>query len=137
MFIRNPEQLRRLAETLLRVERLAEAGGSDAHLAREGLREVARRMAVHLEVVRLADEATLLQILDPGGDGNEERFWAAAEVLFLDGILARAEGREADALDRLGKARILYERVGTGLILPDEVPDPAGRIQQIEALVTE
>jgi hypothetical protein len=136
MIILNAQQLQRLAESLLRVERMLEAAGADATRIEEGLEEVAGRLGVHLDIVRMADPATLVAVLDPEGRGDAGKLWAAAEILFLDGLLALArEGRTA-ALGRMERARFLYGRVSPYAKLPHGTVPPSERLQEIEARIS-
>ena len=135
MIVLNAQQLQRLAESLLRLERLLEAQGGDPPEIREGLEEAAHRMAVHLEVVRLADPDTLLGMHGPGSGGDPAKLWAMAELLFLDGLVCRAEGNHHEALARIETALALFPEVDPGLDLPESAPAPAERIRQGRDLV--
>lgn len=137
MIVLNAQQLQRLAEVHLRVERLQEREGGDASRVREELEDVASRVRVNLDVVRLLDPPSLVEILSPGEGTSSGRLWAAAELLFLDGIVARAEGREAEAEGRLAKARFLYRRLGAGFEVPEEMPAPDARLRRIDELADE
>lgn len=137
MIVLNARQLQRLAELQLRVQRLAEREGGDAPRIREDLEDVAARMRVNLDVVRLVDPPTLLGILSPGEGTDPGRLWAAAELLFLDGLLSRAEGREAETADRWAKARFLYRRVDPALRIPEDMPPPDERLRRIAELAGE
>lgn len=127
-------RMHRLSRLLQRLEAQLEREGGEPAAVRESLEDVARRMGVHLEAVRLVDAASLVELLEAGGSG---RLWAAAEVLFLDGLLARAEGRPQEARHSLEKARLLYGRVDAGLELPDGRPPPAERLRRIDRLANE
>lgn len=137
MIVLNAQQLQRLAEVHLRVERLQEREGGDASQVREELEDVARRMRADLEVVRLLDPPSLVDILSPGDGTSSGRLWAAAELLFLDGIVARAEGRETEAEGRLAKARFLYGHLGTDFDIPEDMPPPDARLRRIDELAGE
>lgn len=128
------EKLQRLADILRRVQEAVEAEGGELVRAREELDEVGRRAGLDLEVARVTDAATLEGVLAVGGEGSSGRRWIAAEALFLDGLLAWAEGRDADALDRLEKARRLYRSLGEGLDLPEDATPPAARIRRADEL---
>jgi hypothetical protein len=135
MIVLNAQQLQRLAESLLRLERLLEAEGGDTGVIREGLDEAAHRMGVHLAVVRLADAGTLLQLHGPGSGGDPGKLWATAEILFLDGLRARAEGHVGEAERRLETAMALFQEVEAGLALPDISPSPDRRVDQARRLL--
>jgi hypothetical protein len=135
MIVLNAQQLQRLAEALLRLERLLEAEGGDPGAIREGLEEAAHRMGVHLAVVRLADAGTLLRLHGPGSGGDPAKLWATAEILFLDGIRARAEGERSDARSRIRTALALFREVDPGLELPKASPTPGERTEQARMLL--
>jgi len=135
MIVLNAQQLQRLAESLLRLERLLEAEGGDTGVIREGLDEAAHRMGVHLAVVRLADAGTLLQMHGPGSGGDPGKLWATAELLFLDGLRARAEGNLGEAERRIETALALFQEVDAGLTLPELSPSPERRAEQARRLL--
>ncbi len=136
MIVLNAQQLQRLAESLLRLERLLEAQGGDPPVIREGLEEAAHRMAVHLEVVRLADAGTLLSMHGPASGGDPGKLWAIAELLFLDGLVCRAEGRDDEARTRVRTALELFPHIHADLELPPVAPSPEARIEQGRALLS-
>jgi hypothetical protein len=135
MIILNARQLQALAETLLRLERLLEAEGGDATGIQDGLEEAAHRMGVHLAVVRLADAGTLLHLHGPEGGGDPGRLWATAELLYLDGLRARAEGETDGGDGLLRTARRLFQAVDPGLRLPPGTPSPTERVREIGRLL--
>jgi hypothetical protein len=135
MIVLNAQQLQRLAESLLRLERLLEAEGGDPTVVREGLEEEAHRMGVHLEVVRLADPETLLQMHGPGAGGGPGKLWAMAEILYLDGLRARAEGHHVESDQRLETAMILFSQTDPGLELPEGYPAPEERMEEAGRLL--
>ncbi|TVR52215.1 MAG: hypothetical protein EA421_14215 [Gemmatimonadales bacterium] len=135
MIVLNAQQLQRLAESLLRLERLLEAEGGDTGVIREGLDEAAHRMGVHLAVVRLADAGTLLQMHGPASGGDPGKLWATAELLFLDGLRARAEGDPGEAERQLETALALFQEVDSGLTLPELSPSPQRRVEQARRLL--
>lgn len=137
MVILKAERLQRLARKLARLERSLEAEGGELREIRRGLQAAAASVGVDLETVRRLDVATLAEALAPGGAPASGRLWVAAEVLFLDGLAARAEGRGPAARRRLARARRLYRDVGSDLALPEEAPAPEERLRRIEHLLGE
>lgn len=127
----NIHKIHRISETLQRLEAQIEREGGDAPTIREDLEDVARRMGLQLDVLRLADARTLHEVLAPGGSG---RLWAAAEILYLNGLLVRARGRPDEAEARLVKSRFLFGRVDADLELPEGASSPAERVREIDAL---
>jgi len=152
MVLLKAQRLQRLAEKLGRIEsRLARAAGqveeAEAGEAADGdaadgdkgggrpemdLEEAAARAGVEMETLRRLDGATLARALSPGGRPDPGRLWAAAELLYLDAVRARAEGQEASARRSLDKAARLYRRLGDGLELPEGATPPAERLAAIE-----
>jgi hypothetical protein len=129
MIVLNAQQLQRLAESLLRIERLLESEGGDPGIIREGLEEAAHRMGVHLAVVRLADARTLLQLHAPPGGGDPGKLWAVAELLFLDGLRALDEGDEGEGHRVLATSLELFPHVDPGLQLPAVARPPGERME--------
>ncbi len=114
------QQMQQLAELLLELERsLEREGGEPPHELVQRLDVEARNTGIPLDLLRLSHPDTLEEILAPGGSGDPGRMWGAAELLYLDGLLALAEGDSDQAADRLGKAERLYRRVEPGLELPE------------------
>lgn len=133
MIILNAQQLQRLAEMLQQVERRQEAGGGEAHLVENGLREVALRTGVDLEILRIATGDTLLDVLGPDGTGDPGKLWLAAEILFLEWRRARAENEEDAARSVREKALLLYRAVDPELVLPPGSVPPVDRIRGLGA----
>lgn len=126
----------RTAELLQQVQAAIEAeGGEPSHRIDEGLAEAADRAGVDLEVARLADLATLRSVLGPGGVPDTAKCWAMAELLFLDGLRARAEEGEEAARRPLEKALGLYGLLDEDIDLPEGVPTPKERVERIQELL--
>lgn len=138
------QQMQRLAELLQRIQKAIEGEGGNLQRAEDDLREVARDAGLDLEIARMADGPTLEAVLTGGGQDTESRRWLAAEVLFLDGLLA-LEGVEGaapetvsvDAADRLAKARHLYLTLPDALDLPGAAVEPVERLRRIEEMEPE
>lgn len=131
MTLLKAQRMQQLAEKLREIESRLERESGDLTEIREGLEEAAARTGVEIETVRRLDARTLEMALSPGGRPDPGRFWVVAEILFLDGLRARAEGDPDAAGRRLEKARRLYERVGTGLQVPDDSAGPGRRLEEI------
>ncbi|HET7038757.1 MAG TPA: hypothetical protein VFH97_02655 [Gemmatimonadales bacterium] len=116
-----------LREMLARIGR--SAGRDD--VAR-GLRRAASLGGLDLDLLRLSDDATLLQLVTPGGEPEPARTWLAAESLYLDGMAAQLDGAADDARASLAKALLLYQLVQPGPLLPAGVPEAAERVRDIE-----
>lgn len=131
MIILNAQQLQRLAEMLQEVERRQEAGGGEAHLVESGLREVALRTGVDLDILRIATGNTLLDVLGSDGTDDPGKLWLAAEILFLEWRRARAGNEENEARGVREKALLLYRAVDPGLVPPPGSVPPAERIREL------
>lgn len=135
MVLLKAQRLQQLAEKLRQIENRLERAGGELTEVREGLEEAAARTGVDLETVRALDGRTLEITLSPGGRPDPGRFWAVAEVLYLDGLQAHARGHGAATERRLEKARRLYEAGAGGLDLPDDAASPDDRLRRIEELI--
>jgi len=145
--ILSAQRMQRLAERLQQLERSVESGGGELEDAseevagrsppegesafEEELEAVAARAGVELKTARRMDAVTLSRALagSPGGSG---RLWAAAEILFMDGLAARARGEEHAARSRWEKAAFLYRHGGMDVDLPDDATPPEERLARIE-----
>lgn len=154
MVILSSQRMQRLAEKLQLVERSVERGGSEVeglreegsgetpsrgegHEFEEDLTSASARVGVDLHTVRRMDAETLARMLSRGAGGGGGRLWAAAEILFVDGLTARARGESTVARARWEKAAFLYRRLGAGLELPEGATPPEERVERIEAWVAE
>lgn len=151
--ILSAQRMQRLAEKLQKMESSVEKGGSELEDVREEvtghapppeesvfqeeLASVAGRVGVELKTARQLDAATLSRVLSRGPGGAGGRIWAAAEILFVDGLAARARGQESAARSRWEKAAALYRRCGTGLELPEDSASPEERLQRIASWIDE
>jgi len=129
------QRLQRLAEQLLEMQRRLEAGGGDATHVREGLEEAARRIGADLDIVRLAHPDTVLDVLTPGGGGDPGKIWAVGEILYLDGLVAMAEGEEDEAVASLLKARKLLQSLDPELSLPEGSVPPEARLRRLDEVL--
>lgn len=133
MIVLNAHQLQQLAERLQEIERRQEAGGGETHVIEEGLEEVAERVGVHLEMLRITAPETIVEVLAPGGGGDPGKLWVVAELLHRDWRLHRRLGETDAAEDRRRKALLLYERVQEDAALPEGAPEPEDRMAELEA----
>ena len=95
---------------------------------------LAGESGMDLELLRRFSPDTLRMFVAPSGEVEPARCWITAELLYLDGLLARAESREEDALASLTKARLLFTLIepGGGMLLG--FPEAASRIEEIDAI---
>ncbi|MFW6200020.1 MAG: hypothetical protein ACOC8K_05560 [Gemmatimonadota bacterium] len=139
------QQMQRLAELLQRIQKTIEGEGGDLLKAEDDLRGVAREAGLDLEIARMADGPTLEAVLTGGGEDTESRRWLAAEVLFVDGLLAleraareaEAEEAETEAAAPWAKARHLYRTLPEALDLPAGAVEPEERLRRIEEMEPE
>lgn len=134
MVILSAQRMQRLSEKLQQVERSVERGGSELEELRdvdEELASAGARVGVELQSLRQLDAGTLARALSRGPGGGGGRVWAAAELLFVDGLATRRRGEERVARARWEKAAFLYRRLGDDLELPDEATPPAERLERI------
>lgn len=104
---------------------------SRAETARD-LRHAAQLGGLDLDLLRLCDGETLIQLVTPGGEPEPARTWLAAESLYLDGLAADLEDATGEARASLAKALLLYRLVQPGPALPSGIPEAADRVRDIE-----
>lgn len=135
MVLLKAKRLRELAEKLAAIQGQLEREGGELVEVRQRLDAAAARAGVELETVRRLDPATLEMTLSPGDRPDPARFWAVAEILYLDGLRARAKGDGAAASRRLEKARRLFRRAEGRLELPEGAATPHRRLEEIGELL--
>jgi hypothetical protein len=113
------------------------AAGAESADVDASLRSVAASGGVDLDIARLSNADTLVLFVAPAGEVEPTRCWMFAELLFLDGLQARAEGRSDDAWASFEKAHRLYELIEPGGALLLGWPEAGARIEEIEALMRE
>lgn len=121
------QKFQRMAETLLRVQQMVESEGGEVLRARQDLEDALQGVGVDMAVARLVDPETLARSLA----GDAGKLWGVAEALYLDGVLAEAEGRDGEARERLRKSRVLFRRLEGGLDLPEGATPPGVRLEEI------
>ena len=105
----------------------------DGAALRQDLQRASHLGGLDLDLLRLCHPDGLLQLVSPGGEIEPSRAWLAAEVLYLDGLAADAGGEPDVALERFGKAALLYHVIQPGWILPTGFPEAAERLRDIAA----
>jgi hypothetical protein len=114
------------------LERILKRSAGREETARE-LRHAAQLGGMDLDLLRLSDDDTLLQLVAPGGETEPSRTWLAAECLYLDGLAAEAEGMPDQAYNSLAKSLFLYRLMQPGFLLPAGVAEAADRIRDTES----
>jgi len=96
------------------------------------LRRAAQLGGLAVDILRICDGPTLVQIVAPGGDTDPSRAWLAAETLYVDGVEAELDGRSADAESVFSKALALFRLLEPDAVLPSGFPEATARIAEIE-----
>lgn len=126
--------IERIGQMLIAIRKRI-AAGEDAATIEESLRRVAADGGVDLDIARLSTLDTLVLFVAPNGEVEPTRCWMFAELLLLDGLQARAEGRDADARASFEKAKHLYRLVEPGGALLLGWPEATARIDEVERLL--
>lgn len=127
MLIRS-KKFQQMAEKLQRVAASVEREGGETVELRGRLEEALQAVGVDVDAARLLDAETLARALA----SDAGKLWSVAEALYLEGLLARAEGDEERAEARLGKAGVLFSHLEAGLDLPEAAASPEDRLREIE-----
>jgi hypothetical protein len=80
---------------------------------REQIAAVASQSGLQLDIARTLDPAMLLMWLAPRGDKDIDpgKFWLMAELLYLEGLQAGAEGDAARARADLERAQLVLSKL--------------------------
>lgn len=128
-------QIEALGQLLIAIRKMILGGEADGAAVETRLREASGKVGMDLELARAATPETLRMLIAPTGEIEPGRCWLLAETLYLDGIQARLAGDRGQALDSLGKARMLFsllKPMGAFLV---GFPEAAERMEEIDALV--
>jgi hypothetical protein len=101
------------------------------------LAAVAQQAGLNLALVRSVDRETLQLLIAPTGEVEPARCWLAAELLYLEALRAREEGRTAAVTRELQRALELYAMLPDGWSAPAELPGAGERRQQIRRWLEE
>jgi hypothetical protein len=126
--------IERLGQMLIQLRKQL-LGQVDRERFDEGLNAIARTGSVDIEVARLATADTLVMLVAQSGEVEPSRCWLLAELLFLDGLQARAEERDADMHDRFEKALRLFTLIEPGGVQLVGWPEASERIAEIRSLI--
>jgi hypothetical protein len=107
------------------------AGSVDLPATRRELRRALQLGGLDLDLLRVADGSTVLQLVMPGADTEPARVWLAAEVLFLEGLAAAAVGDADGAVTSLAKAQLLFRLVEPTAVLPTGFTEAKDRLAEI------
>ena len=104
-------QIEMLGAILRRIRDLI-LGGATGEAARE-LNDAARQAGVDLAMAKGLSAESLVALLSIGAEPDAARCLLFAEVLYVDGLRAEAEGARQEARDSFAKALLLIETAGT------------------------
>ena len=107
-------------------------GGAAPQEVYDELAGLADRSGFDLALLRGFSGETLRMLVSPTGEVEPARCWLMAELLYLDGLQALAEGRDEDARAGLEKARLLYSLVEPGGGMLVGLAEAAERIHDID-----
>ncbi len=110
-------------------------GGGDPEAVGQALTDAASQAGMDIGLLRALSVETLYALVTTTGEVELTRCWLMAELLYLDGLGASLEDRREDARDSLTKARSLYDMVRPAGGLLIGLPEAAGRIEEIDALL--
>jgi len=98
---------------------------------------IATQSGLQLDVARTLDPVMLLMWLAPRGDADIDpgKFWLMAELLFLEGLQARQEGRDDAARADLERAHLILSKLEHDWRPQADLASAAERIAEIEDLL--
>ena len=109
----------------------------DGATLRDELNAVAQRTGLDFGLARRVEPETLMLLVAPTGELEPGRCWLLAELFYLDGLQAKAEGRFDDAAKSLDRARRLYDVLRPRKITIASFPEAGERIDEIDTLLEE
>lgn len=128
-------QIEQMAQVLARIlDRLLRRESSRDEI-RLDLARAARSFGADLDLARTVSPETLLLLVSPTGDIEPARCWLFAESFYLDGLAAHLAGDDDDALDLLGRARLLFQALAEGELRLPGIPEADERVREIDRLI--
>ena len=121
--------IEQMGQVLIRLRRMLSGERLGGETFRQNLDAAATQFGLNPALLREATPDTLGLLLSPTVDPS--RCWLAAELLFLDGQDAEAEGRRDDARAAFEKARLLYGLIEPAGVMLTGWPEAAERIEEI------
>lgn len=109
----------------------------EASKLRDELGSLAGQAGFDLDLLRGFSGETLHMLVSPTGEVEPARCWLMAELLYLDGLQALAEGRREDGGASLGKAQLLFSLIEPAGGMLVGFPEAAERSREIERLLQE
>jgi len=131
----------RLIERLGRVLRELRDRLMQRQLTNDDLRaqihEIAREAGLDLALARRLDVQTLVTWIAPvPGQGDGDRIWLMAELLYVEGMAARAAGDARQADGDLRRALALFERLSPTWRPGTDLATAAERAAEVRAALT-
>ena len=96
------------------------------------IQEIAQAAGLDLGIARSLDPATLLMWLAPSGEPDPGRVWLMAELLYLEGVLAKGDGAPMWRGD-LERALAILDRLPPEWRPGDQFASAAERADEIRA----
>jgi hypothetical protein len=93
--------------------------------------EVSNQGGLQLDVARSLDPTMLLMWLAPRGDIDPGKFWLMAELLFLEGMQAREEGKETAARADFERARLILSKLEASWRPQDDLDSVGDRLEDL------
>jgi hypothetical protein len=129
------ERLGRVLRTLR--DRLLQRQLSNDDLRAE-IHDIAREAGLDLAFARRLDPATLTTWLAPIPDQIDgDRVWLMAELLYIEGLAARAAGEERQAEGDLRRALVLFERLPPTWRPSSDLAPAADRVTELQGLLAD
>ena len=99
---------------------------------RAKLQDVLQQVGFDIEIALVADADTLIRMVAPTGEVEPGRAWLIAESMYLDGLDAELDGREAEARFTLEKALRLFRMFDASAPVVSGFPEARERVEEIE-----
>ena len=109
----------------------------DPQRIEEELTGLAGQAGFDLQLLRGFSGESLVMSVSPTGEVEPSRCWLMAEVLYLDGLQAREEGRPDDAAASLEKASLLFGLIEPGGGMLVGFPEAGERQREIREILGE
>ena len=101
------------------------------------IHEIAQQAGLDLELARQLDPQVLLMWLSPTGEVDEPKFWLMAELLYLEGIDARAGGTDDRWRGDLTRAHAIFARLQPDWKPSADLASAGERCAEIDRLLSQ
>jgi len=122
--------IEQMGQVLIRLRKMLAGERVGGRQFRQELDSAASQFGITPALLRDATPETLAMLFAPTVDPS--RCWLAAELLYLEGLEAEAEGRDDDAVAAFGKARLLFRLIEPAGAMLTGWPEAAERIDEID-----